>query len=78
MMALSYFALSAFRKALFPAKNQAGVADEAFRPFDLSQLRHLPRETDWPALSEAGRARAQAANRRTVQSPAVPFNYPNA
>jgi hypothetical protein len=77
MMALTYFALSALRKVLFPAKNQAGVAEEAFRPFDLSQFRHLPRQTDRPALTEARRARAHAANRRTVQPPAVPFNYPN-
>ena len=78
MMALSYFALSALRKALFPAKHQAEVAEGAFEPFDLSLLRQLPRETDRLAVTEAPRARAHAVNRRTVRPPAVPFNYPNA
>ena len=77
MMALPYFALSALRKTLFPTKNQTVLAEEAFRPFDLSQLQHLPRQTDRPPVTQARRARAHAAQRRRVQPPAVPFNYPN-
>ena len=60
-MACTYLALPALRKALLSANDLAGVAEEAFRPFDLSQLRHLPRETDSPAVTEARRARALEA-----------------
>ena len=70
-MACTYLALPALRKALLSANDLAGVAEEAFRPFDLSQLRRLPRETDRPALTDARRAGAHAATRRTVQPPAV-------
>lgn len=48
------------------------IPEEEFRPFDFSHLR------DRPTVTETRGARAHAANRPTVQPPAVPFNYPNA
>lgn len=78
MMALPYLVLSALRKALYPAENGAVMAEEGFKPFDLSCLQHLPRENDRPAVDEVRRVQVQAVYRPAVQPPAVPFNYPNA
>lgn len=77
-MTFPYFVISALRKSLFPAKPEPVTAEEAFEPFDLSQLRHLPRDPDLQIALEAHRTRAHTPNCPSVHPPAVPFNFPNA
>lgn len=77
MTILPYFVLSAMRKALFPAKNEAAIAGETFKPFDLTHLQYLPRDNDGPPWKEARQVRVPIPNRPAVRRPVVPFIYPN-
>jgi hypothetical protein len=77
MVSIPKFNLAAVLKPLFQVKSLAVVPEPEFTPFDLSQLRDLPRETERAATTAGRGVRPNAAGRPTVYPPAVPFNYPN-